>query len=115
MTRLISLNWCRWSLLGLLLLQPIWFLVLSPPEALPLTFVLCTTILPLALLLPGCWRLKTRSLVIAGSLLIVYFSIGVMEAWASSADVLPGTLQAILCVTFFMGLATIRRPPASSD
>lgn len=112
---MISLHWCKWSLLGLLILQPIWFVVLSPPEALPLYFVLAVTCLPLLLLLPGCWQLKTRSLVIAGSLLIVYFSIGVMEAWASSADVLPGTLQAIFCVTFFMGLATIRRSPASSD
>lgn len=112
---MISLHWCKWSLLGLLILQPLWFIVLSPPEALPQAFVLIVTMTPLLLLLPGCWQLKTRSLVIAGSLLIIYFSIGVMEAWASRADVLPGTLQAILCVTFFMGLATIRRAPASSD
>jgi len=112
---MISLNWCKWSLLGLLILQPLWFLILSPPEALPLAFVLIVTITPLALLLPGCWLLKTRSLVIAGSLLIVYFSIGVMEAWASSEDILPGSAQAVLCVTFFMGLATIRRAPASPD
>jgi len=112
---MISLYLCRWSMLGLVLLQPLWFVFLSPPEALPMAFVLAITLTPLLLLLPGCWMLKTRSLVIAGIALMAYFSIGVMEAWASAEDVVPGTLQALLCVTFFIGLATIRRAPASSD
>ncbi len=112
---MISLKWCKWSLLGLIILQPLWFVYWSPPEALPLHFVLLVTLIPLLLVFPGSWKLKPRSLVIAGTLLMAYFSIGVMEAWASPEDVWPGSIQALLCVAFFMGLATIRRAPASSD
>ncbi|MEN1726820.1 MAG: DUF2069 domain-containing protein [Pseudomonadota bacterium] len=112
---MINLSWCKWSLLGLLILQPLWFVLLSPPEAFPLYFVLLVTIVPLLLVFPGSWKLKPRSLVIAGTLLMAYFCIGVMEAWTHVDDLLPGTLQALLCVTFFMGLATIRREKASSD
>ena len=112
---MISLNWCRWSLLGILVLQPLWFLVLSPPDALPLAFVLTVTLVPLLLVFPGSWKLKPRSLVIAGTLLMAYFCIGVMEAWTHADDLIPGTLQALLCVAFFMGLATIRRDSSSDD
>jgi len=113
---MIHLGWCRWSLLGLIVLQPLWFAWWSPPNALPMSFVLTVTLVPLLLVLPGSWTLKPRTLVITGTLLMAYFCIGVMEAWASPDDLWPGSIQALLCVTFFMGLATIRRTPrASSD
>lgn len=112
---MIRLAWCRWTLLGLLILQPIWFAWWSPPSTVPLPVVLILTMTPLLLVFPGSWRLQARSLVIAGTLLMAYFSIGVMEAWASESARVPASIQVVLCSLFFMGLATIRRPRASSD
>ncbi|MBB6087676.1 DUF2069 domain-containing protein [Wenzhouxiangella marina] len=112
---MISLSWCRWSLLGLVLLQPLWFAWWSPPSSVPVWLVLGLALLPLLLVLPGSWRLNGRSLVIAGCLLMGYFCIGVMEAWASPAARWPALLQVLLCLLFFTGLATIRRVRASSD
>ena len=37
-----------------------------------------------------------------------------MEAWASESARVPASIQVVLCSLFFMGLATIRRPRASS-
>ncbi len=112
---MIRLAWCRWTLLGLILLQPLWFAWWSPPSTVPMLVVLALTMTPLLLVFPGSWQLQARSLVVAGTLLMVYFSVGVMEAWASPTARVPASIQVVLCSLFFMGLATIRRPRANSD
>jgi uncharacterized membrane protein len=114
MSQLIQLSWCRWSLLGLVLLQPIWFAWLAPPQALPLGFVLTVTLLPLLMVLPGVWRLRQRPLVIAGFILMFHFCLAVMEAWNPAAR-LPAFLQLGLITVYFIALPTIRRRQASSD
>jgi uncharacterized membrane protein len=109
----IHLSWCRWSLLGLVLLQPIWFAWLAPVQSLPLGFVLALTLLPLLLVLPGVWRLRQRPLVIAGFILMFHFCLAVMELWDPAAR-LPAVVQILLISVYFTGLPAIRRP-ASSD
>ena len=108
MTRHIRLSWCRWSMLGLVLLQPIWFVWWAPQQALPLGFVLTLTLLPLLLVLPGVWQLRQRPLVIAGFILIFHFCLAVMEAWNPAAR-LPALLQILLICVYFIALPTIRR------
>ncbi len=112
---MIRLAWCRWTLLGLIVLQPLWFFWWAPLTGVHPGLVLALSMTPLLLVFPGSWRLQGRSLVIAGTLLMIYFSIGVMEAWASPPARVPALIQVILCSGFFMGLVTIRRSPASSD
>jgi len=112
---MINLHWCRWSLLGLVLLQPFWFVYWHPPGGWATLVITVIATGPLLLLLPGCWRSNGRSLVMAGTLLMLYFSFGVMETWSSPPSRLPAILQTALTTAFFMGLATIRRAPARSD
>lgn len=111
---MIRLSWCRWSLVGLLLLQLAWFGWLVPPEGSARIVALLLAAGPLALALPYAWSLRPRSLVVTGLLLLIYFSIGVMEAWASPALRAPALAQIVLVLAYFTGLATIRRQPARS-
>jgi uncharacterized membrane protein len=108
---MIRLSWCRWSLVGLLLLQLVWFGWLVPPEGPALWVALLLTAGPLALALPFTWRLRPRALVLTGLLLLIYFSIAVMEAWASPTVRVPAIVQTVLVLIYFTGLATIRRRP----
>ncbi|MGY6588077.1 MAG: DUF2069 domain-containing protein [Wenzhouxiangella sp.] len=111
MTRWIKLSWCRWSLIGLLLLQPIWYLLINPPNVWPIPITLVLTMTPLMLLLPGVWQLHGRTLVIAGCLLLMYFSYAVMEVYANPDAQIAASLQILLIVIYFTALPTIRRRP----
>jgi uncharacterized membrane protein len=111
----LSPAWCRWSLLGLVALQPAWFGWLYNPGLPLVLLVLAVALAPLLLVLPGVWRLESRSLVIGGCLLLLYFCFAVMEAWMSQAARLPALVQVILISLYFAGLAVIRRAPARSD
>lgn len=109
----VQLSWCRWSMLGLVLLQPLWFVWLAPTQALPLGFVLALTLLPLLLVLPGVWQLRQKPLVIAGFILMFHFCLAVMETWNPVARV-PALIQIVLISIYFIALPTIRRR-ASND
>lgn len=106
---MIRLSWCRWSLLALVPLQLAWYGWLQPPELLPLSLVLALTIVPLLLVLPLAWPLKPRGLVIAGMVLLIYFSVGVSEAWVNPNVRAVALVQIALIVVYFTALATIRR------
>jgi uncharacterized membrane protein len=109
---MIGLSWCRWSLVGLLLLQLVWFGWLVPPAGPARWVALLLSAGPLALALPFVWRLRPRPLVVTGLLLLIYFSVGVMEAWASPTVRAPALAQIALVLLYFTGLATIRRRSA---
>jgi uncharacterized membrane protein len=110
----IQLSWCRWSLLGLVVLQPLWWLVLAPPQAVHPGLALSLTLLPLLLVLPGVWQLRNRPLVVAGFILMFHFCLGVMEAWSSPAARWPALIQVLLVTIYFIALPTVRRRRASS-
>lgn len=112
---MIRLSWCRWSLLGLIVLQVAWFAWLHPSPQLAMPVVLVLTAGPLLLALPFIWSLRPRPLVIAGLVLLIYFSVGVMEAWANPAVRGLALLQTALVLAYFTGLATIRRNPAAAE
>lgn len=106
---MIRLSWCRWSLLALVVLQLAWFGWLHPPRQVALPAVLALTAGPLLLALALAWSLRPRPLVIAGLVLLVYFSVGVMEAWANPSVRGLALLQVGLVLVYFTALATIRR------
>lgn len=104
----VSLAPARWIWLALILLQLIWFGWLAPIAALgPLASALLLTV---PLLLPAwrIWHLNLRALVIGGMLLLVYFSIGVAEAWAVAEVRIPALIQVGLCVAYFAVLGQLR-------
>ncbi len=111
---MIRLAWCRWSLLALIPVQLAWFGWLQPPHILPVGLALALSVVPLLLVLPFAWRLKPRGLVIAGLVLLVYFAIGVTEAWANPAVRALALVQVGLVVIYFTALATIRRQPRTN-
>ncbi len=112
---MIPLAWCRIALVGILLIQPLWFGWINPPTVVPPWLVLAITMVPLLLVLPGTWQLRPRSLVIAGCLLLLYFCLAVMEVWANPAARWPAAAQIVLIAVYFIALLSIRRQPARSD
>ncbi|QOC22987.1 DUF2069 domain-containing protein [Wenzhouxiangella sp. AB-CW3] len=112
---MMALWWCRVALVGLIVIQPLWFGWIDPPEVIaPIAAVIITT-LPLLLVAPGVWRLNPRSLVIAGVLLLFYFCLAVMEAWVSPASRAPAIAQLLLIGVYFTALPAVRRRRRHSD
>lgn len=112
---MIALNWCRLALAGLLILQPLWFGWLNPPEIMPPWLAVIITSVPLLLVLPGGWHLRPRGLVIAGCLLLPYFCLAVMEAWANPPARLPAVVQIVLIAIYFTALPAVRKQPVHGD
>lgn len=108
---MIRLSWCRWTLLAVLILQPIWFGWLHPSAHFPVPLVLGVTMIPLILTLIGVWRLNTRALVIAGIILMFHFSYAVMEAYANPTVRVLALIQVGLVTAYFVGLAMVRFQP----
>ncbi len=111
---MIALWWCRVAVFGLILLQPLWFGWLTPPEVVPPWFAVTLTTVPLILVAHGVWRLQTRSLVVAGCLLLLYFCLAVMEVWAHPAARIPAAIQIFLIALFFTALPAVRSRPVDN-
>lgn len=106
---MIDLVWCRVSVVGLVILQPLWFAWIAPPAAVPVAVVLTVSLAPLLAVFPGAWRLNTRTLVITGCVLLVYFCFAVMEAWVNPAARIPALIQIGLISVFFIALPAVRK------
>ncbi len=104
----------RWIWLALIALQPIWFGWLDPIG--PLGGIGSMLLMTVPLLLPAwwIWRLNLRALVIGGMLLLGYFCIAVVEAWAAPAARVPALIQIALTSSYFLVLAQLRPRPRSS-
>lgn len=99
---------CRWSLVGLIVLQPVWFGWLAPPELVPPVMAITVMGLPLLLALPFVWRLKRDALVIVGGVLLIHFCLAVSEAWANPAARVPAVVQVLLIGIYFTAMSSLR-------
>lgn len=99
---------CRWSLVGLIVLQPVWFGWLAPPELMPAWMAIAIMGLPLLIALPFVWRLNKAALVVAGCILLVHFCLAVSEAWVNPAARLPAVIQVVLIGMYFTAISAIR-------
>jgi len=97
------------SYLALLLLQPVWHGVLPAPlgSANALLAVLAT--LPLLLPLKGVVQGRPRSMTLAGYLVVLYFIIGIMEAWSNAPQRLAALCQVLLSVVYIGSLVLFVR------
>jgi len=82
--------------LAALVWQPVWHWLLPPPLGAGNAWLGLVACAPLLIPLRGLLRANYRSMIWAGLLLMLYVTIGVMEAWSNPAQRLPALVQVIL-------------------
>ena len=102
---LLRLSWS-----GLMVWQLAWHALLPAPGGNANWILALIAMVPLLPLTRGVMRQSNRSLELGMFLLMIYFIIGVMEAWSNPAQRLAAVLQVVLCVCYFVGLVLFRRP-----
>jgi len=98
------------SYVAIFFLQPVWHGLLPVPmgnQSLGLT-LLSTS--PLLIPLGGILQQQVRSMIWGGYLVVLYFVIGVMEAWSNPPQRVPALLQVGLALLYVMLLVNMTRP-----
>lgn len=90
--------------LGLVLLQPAWFLFWNPPESLSPAWTAAAATGPLLALLPGVLADRPRTWIWVCYLALPYFIFAVVEAWASTAARAPAVIGTALTLVLFASL-----------
>ena len=88
---------------GLALLLPAWILWLSPPVNWNPWFLLALATLPLLPALSGLLSGRTYTVAWSGFLALLYFSHGVVEAWADADVRLLALTEVVLAVMLWTG------------
>jgi uncharacterized membrane protein len=86
--------------LALLLLQVVWHFLLPQPFGAHNWILAVVASLPLLLPLAGIAKGRFRSMTWGGFLAVLYFVIGVMEAWSNPAQRIPATIQIVLALGY---------------
>lgn len=86
--------------LATLVWQVIWHGLLPVPLGAQNVWLALFACLPLLIPLAGFVRGNYRSMIWAGLLLMLYFTIGVMEIWSNPPQRLPAMVQVILAVFY---------------
>ena len=86
--------------LGTLAWQVIWHGILPPPLGARNAWLVSLAGLPLLIPLPGLARMRYRSMIWAGLLLMFYMTIGIMEAWSNPPQRMPALVQVSLAVFY---------------
>ena len=104
--RLGLLTWA-----ALVVLQPIWYGWLFPPQFMPIWLVLAITVIPLLLPLLAI-RNAQRALLWVGILSLFYFCHGVAEGWSSPSERWLALVEIALTLLLIGTLgAGVRRKP----
>lgn len=98
----------RASYLALLAWQPVWHLLLPQPHGSRNWIIALVATIPLLLPLTGVLRMRHRALVWAGYLVLLYFIVGVMEAWSNAPQRLAAVIQVMLSVLILVGVLKTR-------
>jgi uncharacterized membrane protein len=101
---LVQVSW-----IALLAWQPAWHILLLPPFGSAnglLGLVALTLLLPLT---PGVLRLRHRSLTLGSFLVMIYFMVGVMEAWSNPPQRFAALVQVGLTLGYFAGVVWLSR------
>lgn len=100
---------CRWTWLALIALQAAWHAWWHPPEVVSIPAAVGLAVGPLLLPAWWIWKLRHGALLIGGMILLVYFSLGVAEAWTDPAVRVPALVQVGLVVLYFLALPGVGR------
>lgn len=99
----------RWAYLALIALQPTWHALLPPPSGNGSWILAAIATVPLLLPLRGVWAGSLRAMTWAGYLSMLYFVVGVMEAWANPPQRPAALLQIALVAALIAGIFTSSR------
>jgi uncharacterized membrane protein len=103
-TRLLHASW-----LGLLAWQVAWHALLPAPYGSRNWILAGLALAPLVALSPGLLRGTPRGRFWSLLLVMLYFIVGVVEAWSNPGQRLAAAAQVFLCVSFFTGLVLVTR------
>ncbi len=93
---------------GLLLLLPLWYALLSPPQ-LPLGLVLGLLVLPLLFPLRGLLQGRPYTYAWASFLSLIYFIHAVVELYSTPRDRHLALLELLLSLAFYFGCVMFAR------
>ena len=85
---------------GTLVWQVIWHGLLPVPLGSRNAWLVMIACIPLLIPLPGLARMKYRSMIWAGVLLMLYLAVGIMEAWSNPPQRLPALVQVALAIFY---------------
>ena len=83
-----------------LIWQPIWIGLLPPPSGPQNIWLAGFACLPLLIPVAGLLRQQHRSMIWGGMLLLLYFTIGITEAWTNPAHRWPALVQVALAIIY---------------
>lgn len=98
--------------LAMLVWQPVWHWLLPQPFGLGNAWLGLLACLPLVIPLRGLLRENYRSMIWAALLLLLYFAIGVMEAWSNPPQRLPALVQVMLPLFYLFAFRMRNRQPS---
>ena len=98
--------------LATLIWQVVWHGLLPPPWGARNIWLSLIACLPLLIPLTGLVRGNYRSMIWAGLLLMLYFTIGIMEVWSNPPQRLPAMVQVSLAVFYLFAFKMRNRTPA---
>lgn len=80
--------------------QVVWHGLLPPPYGSQNIWLAIIACVPLLIPVIGLVRMKYRSMIWGGLLLMLYFTIGIMEAWSNPPQRLPALVQVTLAIFY---------------
>ena len=86
--------------LSMLVWQVIWHGLLPPPLGIQSAWLAIIAAVPLLIPLAGLLRNQYRSMIWAGLILMLYFAVGVMEAWGNPPQRVPALVQVTLPIVY---------------
>jgi len=107
----------RWTQLmlaayfGTLAWQVIWHGLLPPPYGSRNVWLVVIACLPLLIPVIGLARMKYRSMIWAGLLLMLYLTIGIMEIWSNPPQRLAALVQVALAVFYLFAFRKRNQQP----
>ena len=98
--------------LATLIWQVIWHGLLPPPMGARNIWLALLACLPFLIPLFGLVRGNYRSMIWAGLLLMLYFTIGIMEIWSNPPQRFPAMVQVVLAVFYLFAFRKRNQSPA---
>lgn len=80
--------------------QIVWHALLPQPYGTQNIWLAGAACVPLLIPVVGLRRLNYRSMIWAGLLLTLYFTIGIMEMWVNPPQRMPATVQVLLAIFY---------------
>jgi uncharacterized membrane protein len=118
---MLSRNTSLTAYLGLFVLIIVWNIIFAPPEKYPLALVLVPMLIPLLFPLRGMLHGRRYTYAWSSMLALLYFIVGVADAYSDPVDRIYGLLMITLTTGWFTGailyvrLSRPEQEPASTS